>query len=154
MSRIAARLSELGLVLPDPPVPVASYVPWVRTGSLVVVSGQIPMVGGVVSLTGLVGVDVTWQQAQQAAAICFMNVLAHLRAACGGSLDPVTRVVRLGGFIAAPSSFTDHAVVMNGASDLAQSIFGNAGQHARATIGCPSLPRNASVEVEGWFEVA
>ena len=149
-----ARLTALGLVLPAPSVPVASYIPWVRTGNLVVVSGQIPMVDGVIAVQGLVGVDVTVEQGQRAAQICFLNLLAHVRAACGGTLDDVRRVVRLGGFIAAPSSFIDHAVVMNGASDLAQAVFGDAGQHARSTIGVPSLPRNAAVEVEGWFEVA
>jgi len=151
---IAARLTTLGLVLPNPAVPVASYVPYVRTGNLVVVSGQLPVVDGKIMVTGLVGVDVTVEQAQHAAHLCFMNVLAHVSAACGGDLDRVGRVVRLGGFIAAPSSFTQHAVVMNGASDLAMSIFGVAGQHARATVGVPSLPGNAAVEVEGWFEVA
>lgn len=153
-SLIDARLAELGLILPEPSVPVASYTPWVRTGSLVVVSGQIPMLDGVIAVQGLVGVDVSVEEGQRAAQICFLNVLAHVRAACGGSLDRVCRVVRLGGFIAAPASFTQHAVVMNGASDLAQAIFGSAGQHARSTIGVPSLPRNAAVEVEGWFEVA
>ncbi len=151
---IADRLAALGLTLPSPAVPVASYVPWVRTGNLVFVSGQIPVVDGRIAVTGLVSVDVAMDEAQRAAQLCFMNVLAHVRTAAGGTLDTVRRVVRLGGFIAAPASFTQHAVVMNGASDLAMAIFGEAGQHARATVGVASLPGNASVEVEGLFEVA
>ena len=151
--RIEAVLQQLGITLPTPMTPLANYVPFVRTGNLVVVSGQLPAVDGTVAVTGSVGQNVTVEQAQHAARLCFINVLAQLRTACGGNLDRVTRVVRLGGFIAAPSSFTQHAVVMNGASDLAVAVFGDAGRHARATVGVPSLPANASVEVEGMFEV-
>jgi enamine deaminase RidA (YjgF/YER057c/UK114 family) len=85
--------------------------------------------------------------------LCFINVLVHLKAACGGNLDRVKRVVRLGGFVAAPSEFNQHALVMNGASDLAVAVFGDAGRHARTTIGVPSLPADATVEVEGLFEI-
>ena len=151
--RIETVLQQLGITLPTPMTPLANYVPFVQTGSLVVVSGQLPAVDGAVAVTGLVGQDVSVEQAQHAARLCFINILAQLRIACGGDLDRVTRVVRLGGFIAAPSSFTQHAVVMNGASDLAVAVFGDQGRHARATVGVPSLPANASVEVEGMFEV-
>ncbi len=151
--RIDARLEELGLTLPTAMAPMANYVPFVRSGSLVVVSGQVPAQDGVIAVTGKLTEEVTVEQGQAAARLCFLNVLTHLRGACDGDLDRVVRVVRLGGFIAAPPGFTQHALVMNGASDLAVAIFGEAGRHARSTIGVPSLPGNAAVEVEGMFEI-
>jgi enamine deaminase RidA (YjgF/YER057c/UK114 family) len=150
---IEAKLAELGITLPAPTAPIANYVPYVVTGNLVVISGQIPMAGGKVAVTGKVSWGVSVDQAKEAARICFINLLVHLKAACGGDLSRVKRVVRLGGFIAAPSEFKDHALVMNGASDLAVAVFGEAGRHARSTIGVPSLPADASVEVEGMFEI-
>lgn len=152
--RIEARLAELGIALPTAMPPMANYVPWVQTGNLVVVSGQVPAVDGKIAVTGKVGVDLEVAEGQKAARICLTNVLTHLRAACGGDLDRVRRVVRLGGFIASPPGFTQHALVMNGASDLAVEVFGDAGRHARSTIGVPALPGDAAVEVEGMFEVA
>ncbi len=152
--RIDARLAELGIILPAAMAPMANYVPWVRTGSLVVVSGQVPAVDGRIAVTGKVGLDLDVAAGQQAARICLTNVLTHLRAACSGDLDRVRRVVRLGGFVASPPGFTQHALVMNGASDLAVEIFGDLGRHARSTIGVPSLPGDAAVEVEGMFEIA
>ena len=151
--RIEAALAELGITLPRPMAPIANYVPYVVTGNLVVVSGQVPAVDGKVAVTGKVSWGVSLDQAKDAARLCFINVLVHLKAACGGDLDRVKRVVRLGGFVAAPSEFTQHALVMNGASDLAVAIFGEAGRHARSTIGVPSLPADAAVEVEGLFEI-
>lgn len=133
--------------------PLANYVPYVVTGRLVVVSGQLPAVDGKVAVTGKVGAEVSVEQGQEAARLCFTNVLTHLRAACGGDLGRVRRVVRLGGFIASPPGFTQHAAVMNGASDLAVAVFGDAGRHARSTIGVPALPLDAAVEVEGLFEI-
>ncbi|MBC7801626.1 MAG: RidA family protein [Gemmatimonadaceae bacterium] len=153
MSPIDTRLQELGITLPTPMAPVANYVPYVATGSLVVVSGQIPAVDGKVAMTGKVGAGLDIEQGQEAARLCFVNVLAQLRVACGGDLGRVRRVVRLGGFIACLPDFTQHAAVMNGASDLAVAVFGDAGRHARSTIGVPSLPLDAAVEVEGMFEV-
>jgi enamine deaminase RidA (YjgF/YER057c/UK114 family) len=152
--RIDQRLRDLGIVLPTPAVPIANYVPFAVSGKLVVISGQIPMRDGAVAFTGKVGVDVTPEQGKEAARLCFINLLAQLKAAAGGDLDRVARVLRLGGFIAAPASFTQHAAVMNGASDLAVEVFGDAGRHARSTIGVPSLPADAAVEVEGMFELA
>jgi enamine deaminase RidA (YjgF/YER057c/UK114 family) len=151
--RIEARLAELGIALPRPSVPIANYVPWVKTGNLVVVSGQIPMVDGAVVVKGKVSWGVTVERAVEGARICFINVMVHLKAACDGDLDRVRKIVRLGGFIAAPSEFTEHARVMNGASDLAVAVFGDDGRHARSTIGVPSLPADAAVEVEGFFEI-
>ena len=152
--RVDARLADLGITLPTAMPPIANYVPWVRTGALVVVSGQVPAIDGKIAVTGKVGADLDVAAGQQAARICFTNVLTHLRAACGGDLDRVRRVVRLGGFVACTPSFTAHAQVMNGASDLAVEVFGDAGRHARSTIGVPSLPGDAAVEVEGMFEIA
>jgi enamine deaminase RidA (YjgF/YER057c/UK114 family) len=150
---IDAKLAELGIILPTPMPPIANYVPFVVSGDLVVVSGQVPAVDGKIAVTGKVGDGLTIEQGQAAARQCLINVLVHLRAACGGDLDRVKQVVRLGGFIASPGSFTQHAVVMNGASDLAVAVFGEAGRHARTTIGVPSLPADAAVEVEGMFRI-
>jgi enamine deaminase RidA (YjgF/YER057c/UK114 family) len=153
MNAVDAKLAELGITLPTPMAPVANYVPYVVTGNLVVVSGQLPAVDGAVAVTGKVGEGVSLEQGQQAARLCFINVLAQLRGACGGDLSRVKRVVRLGGFIASPPGFSQHAAVMNGASDLAVAVFGEAGRHARTTIGVPALPLDAAVEVEGMFEI-
>ena len=154
MGRVEARLAELGVTLPKPMTPLANYVPFVRHTGLVVVSGQIPARDGAVAFTGKLGAQIDLQTGQDAARLCFINVLAQLREACDGDLDRVTRVIRLGGFIAAGPEFTGHALVMNGASDLAVAVFGDAGRHARSTIGVPSLPADAAVEVEGTFAVA
>jgi enamine deaminase RidA (YjgF/YER057c/UK114 family) len=152
--RIESKLQELGIVLPAPMGAIATYVPWVRTGDLVVVSGQLPAQGGKVAFTGKVGEAVSVEDGKQAARLSFINILVHLKAACEGDLDRVQQVVRLGGYIAAPPSFTGHAQVMNGASDLAVAVFGEAGRHARTTIGVPALPADAPVEVEGMFRIA
>jgi enamine deaminase RidA (YjgF/YER057c/UK114 family) len=151
--RVELKLAELGISLPTPMPPIANYVPYVVTGNLVVVSGQVPAVDGKIAITGKVTWGVSVEQAKDAARLCFINVLGHLKMACGGDLDRVRRVVRLGGFVAAPSDFNQHAQVMNGASDLAVAVFGEAGRHARTTIGVPSLPADAAVEVEGLFEI-
>jgi len=152
--RIEGKLRELGIRLPSPMAPIANYVPWVITGNLVVVSGQVPAVDGKIAVTGRVGAEVTAEDAKAAARQCLVNVLVHLKAACGGDLDRVRRVVRLGGFIASAPGFTGQAQVMNGASDLAVEVFGEAGRHARTTIGVPALPADAAVEVDGLFEIA
>ena len=150
--RIETTLAELDITLPRPMAPIANYVPYVVTGNLVVVSGQVPAVDGRIAITGRVGESLAIDQGKEAARLCFINLLAQLKAACG-DLDRVRRVVRLGGFIAAPPEFTQQAQVMNGASDLSVAVFGEAGRHARSTIGVPSLPGNAAVEVEGMFEI-
>lgn len=152
--RIDARLAELGITLPEPARPVANYVPYVVTGDLVVISGQVPVIDGKVAFSGKVGAEVSLEDGVRAARGCFINLLAQLRAACGGDLDRVVQVVRLGGFIAAPPEFAQHATVMNGASDLAVAVFGEAGRHARTTVGVPSLPLDCAVEVEGMFRIA
>ena len=151
---VEGRLAALGITLPTPAAPIANYVGFNFAGpNLLVVSGQIPLVEGKIACTGKVGAGVSVEQATAAARICLINVVAQVKAAVG-DLDRVKRVVRLGGFIAAGSDFTQHALVMNGASDLAVEVFGEAGRHARSTIGVPSLPGDAAVEVEGMFEIA
>lgn len=152
--RIEARLAELGITLPAPAAPVANYIGFNTVGSLVVVSGQIPLVDGKVAVTGKLGAGVSLEDGQRAARICFVNLLAQVKAAAGGDLDRVARVVRLGGFVACTPDFTGQPQVINGASDLAVAVFGERGKHARAAVGCPSLPADAAVEVEGMFELA
>ncbi len=150
---IAARLAELGITVPQVAAPMANYIGYNIVGKLLVVSGQVPFVDGRIAVTGKVGAGISIEQGQQAARICFVNLLAQVQAATGGDLDRVKRVVRLGGFIASPADFTQHALVMNGASDLAVAVFGDKGRHARTTIGVPALPGDAAVEVEGMFEL-
>lgn len=151
--RVDAKLDMLGIALPAPMAPMANYVPFTVTGSLVFVSGQVPAAGGKIAYAGKVGAGVSVEDGALAARTCLVNVLAQLKVACGGDLDRVARVVRLGGFIASPPEFTQHATVMNGASDLAVAVFGEAGRHARTTIGVPALPGDAAVEVDGIFEI-
>ncbi len=151
--RVAAKLAELGLEIPAAQPPLAAYVPFVVTGRLVVVSGQLPMVAGKLAVAGKLGEAVSIEQGQEAARLCLLNVLAHLNSACGGDLDRVTRLVRLGGFVACSPGFSQHPAVINGASELAVAIFGEAGRHARAAVGVASLPLDAAVELEALAEI-
>lgn len=148
-----AKLHELGITLPNPPAPVAAYVPWVRSGNLVYVSGQIPMADGKMQFAGKVGADLSAEEGSQAARLCALNVLAQLRAAAG-SLDKVTRVIKLNIFVASAPGFTAQPQVGNGASELMVEVFGDKGRHARAAVGAPELPLNAAVEVDAVVEVA
>lgn len=150
---IAKQLSALGITLPHAMAPVANYVPVSITGHLVVVSGQLPAVDGKVAVSGKLGATVSLEEGQHAARLCLINLLAQLQAALPNGLDSITKVVRLGGFISCTPDFTQHAVVMNGASDLAVAVFGDAGRHARSTVGVASLPLDAAVEVEGQFYI-
>lgn len=153
MSTPESRLTALGLVLPTPATPVANYVACVQTGNTLVVSGQLPLLDGKLLATGKLGGAVSLEAATEAARYSMINVIAQVKAAVG-DLSRVKRVVRLGGFIACTPEFTAHATVMNGASDLAVAVFGDAGRHARSTVGVPSLPLDAPVEVEGLFEIS
>lgn len=148
------KLSELGVTLPVPAAPIANYVGCVRTGNLVMVSGQLCFgADGKLVAAGKLGSEVTVEQGQAAARACAVNLLGQLKATLG-DLDKVTRVVRLGGFINAGPDFSDGPKMMNGASDLMVAAFGDKGRHARTTVGVAALPLNAAIEVEGLFEVA
>lgn len=151
---VEARLKELGIDLPEPAAPAANYVPYVVSGNQVFVAGQIPVLQGELQSTGIVGKDLDTEAAYQAARLCGLNLIAQAKAACGGDLDRVTRVIKLGGFVACTPDFTDHPKVINGASDLMAEVFGDAGKHARFAVGAPSLPLNVSVEIDGVFEIA
>ncbi len=151
---VEKKLSELGVVLKEPAAPVANYVPFVRTGNLLMVSGQICFDGeGKLAAKGQLGGGVSMEDGQKAARACAINLLAQVKAALG-DLDKVVRVVRLGGFVNSVAGFTDGPKVMNGASDLMVEAFGDKGRHARSTVGVAALPQNAAMEVEGLFEVS
>ena len=152
MSRVTDRLAELGLTLPDVVPPVAAYVPAVRNGSLVWTSGQLPMVGGQLTGTGLVGSDVTAEEAKDLARTCALNALAAV--ASVADLDSVVRVVKVVGFVASADGFYGQPGVINGASELLGEVFGEAGRHARSAVGVAVLPLNAPVEVEVVVEVS
>lgn len=154
MSRIDARLAELGISLPDAAAPVGNYVPYVITGSLVFTSGQIGVENGKPKFLGRVGESLTVDEGYQAARQCGLNLISQLKAACGGDLDRVRRVVRLGGFVCCTADFTDQPKVLNGASDLMVEVLGDKGRHARSTVGVAELPADAAVEVEAMFEIA
>lgn len=147
------KLEELGIALPTPAAPIANYVGFVRSGSLLFVSGQLCLSEGILVAAGKLGQQVTIEQGQAAARACAINLLAQVKAALG-DLDKVVRVVRLGGFINAAPDFLDAPKVMNGASDLMVAVFGERGRHARTTVGVSVLPSDAAVEVEGTFEVS
>ena len=151
---VEKKLASLGLSLPTPATPIANYVPFVRSGNMLVVSGQLCFgADGNLVARGQLGGEVSMDDGQKAARACAVNLLAQLKAALG-DLDKVTRVVRLGGFINSTPGFTDGPKVMNGASDLMVEVFGEKGRHARSTVGVAALPANAAVEVEGQFEVS
>lgn len=152
--KIDARLRELDITLPTPPAPVASYVPYVVSGKLVFISGQITLENGQLNYVGTVGQDLTVEDGKAAARLCAINLIAQLKAACAGDLDRVQRCVRLGVFVNAVAGFGQHPEIANGASDLMLEVFGEAGKHARAAVGAGSLPRNVAVEVEAVFELA
>ncbi|MDD2870192.1 RidA family protein, partial [Neomegalonema sp.] len=142
---VDARLAELGLTLPSASAPAANYVPFVISGNLVFVSGQLPMSNGALTIKGLVGAEVSVEQAREAAKLCALNLLAQVKAALGGDLSRLKRVVKLTGFVASGPDFTQHPEVVNGASDVLVEILGDAGRHARAAVGAPSLPRGTPV---------
>lgn len=154
MSTPEERLAALDITLPSAASPVANYVPVVQTGNLLVVSGQLPLVDGKLLISGKLGAGVSHQAGAACARACFINILAQLQNALDGDLSRVKQVVRLGGFIACTPDFTDHAQIMNGASDLAAQVFAPNGNHARSTVGVTSLPLDAPVEVEALFEVS
>jgi enamine deaminase RidA (YjgF/YER057c/UK114 family) len=148
------KLQELGITLHAPRAPMANYVPFVRTGNMLTISGQVCIDGdGKVIAKGQLGGGVSIEDGQKAARACAINLLAQVKAALG-DLDKVVRVVRLGGFVNSAAGFPDGPKVMNGASDLMVAAFGEKGKHARSTVGVAALPADAAVEVEGLFEVS
>ena len=150
---IEQKLASLGINLPTPASPIANYVPFVRSGNLLVVSGQLCFgADGKLAAKGQLGGGVSIEDGQKAARACAINLLAQIKGALG-DLDKVARVVRLGGFINSAPGFTDGPKVMNGASDLMVEVFGDKGRHARSTVGVSALPADAAVEVEGMFEL-
>jgi enamine deaminase RidA (YjgF/YER057c/UK114 family) len=151
---VEKKLQELGIVLQEPRAPMANYVPFVRSGNLLTVSGQVCIDGdGKIVAKGQLGGGVAIEDGQKAARACAVNLLAQVKAALG-DLDKVTRVVRLGGFVNSAPGFADGPKVMNGASDLMVAVFGDKGRHARSTVGVSALPADCAVEVEGLFEVS
>jgi len=152
--KIDSRLKDLGIVLPTPPAPVASYVPFVVSGNLVFISGQVTIAADGLKFVGTVGKELTLEDGKAAARLCAINVLAQAKAATGGDLDRIRRCVKVTAFVNAVPGFTQHPEVANGASDLFVEVLGDAGRHARAAVGAGSLPRNVAVEVEAVFEIA
>lgn len=152
-SMVETRLNEIGITIPEAPAPAANYVPFVVTGNLVFVSGQVPFVDGKLTATGTVGKDATPEQAKTQARICAINLIAQVKVACGGDLDRVKRVVKLGAFVASADDFNAQPEIVNGASDLMVAAFGEAGRHARFAVGTNALPLNCLVEIDGVFEI-
>lgn len=152
MSIIENRLKELGIELPNPPLPVASYVPFVQSGNLVHISGQISIApdGGIKGKLGVLSLE----EGQKAARLCGLNLIAQIKAACGGDLDRVVRIVKLGGFVNGLPDFDAIPAVMNGCSDLMVEVFGEKGKHARSAVGVANLPLGFAVEVDAIVEIA
>jgi len=152
--KIDARLAKLGIDLPTPTSPVANYAPFTISGSTLYISGQITMWDGEVKYIGRVGEQVSKEDAYQAARICGINIIAQAKIACGGNLDRVIQVLKLGGFVNCTQEFTAIPEVINGASDLIVQVFGKKiGSHSRFAVGSASLPRGIATEVEGTFEI-
>lgn len=151
--KIEARLAELGIVLPAPVDPAGNYVGDVVTGNLVFTAGQIPVENGERKFIGKLGRDMSVEDGQRAARLCALNVLVRLKAACGGDLDRIVRIVKVVGFVNATPDFGDHPKVVNGASDFFVQVFGDAGRHARSAVGMGSLPFGVAVEVEAIAEI-
>lgn len=146
------KLAEMGLTLPKPPAAAGSYVPTVRTGNLLYCAGTLPMVDGKLSHAGQVGKEQTVESGAKAAEACALNTLANIKAAVG-SLEKVSRIVFVSGFVNAVDGFTDSPAVINGASDLFLAVFGEAGRHARAAVAVNGLPRGATAEIQAVVEV-
>ena len=152
--KVESRLKDLGIQLPTPPAPVASYVPYVVSGNLVFISGQVTVAADGLKYVGTVGKEISVEDGKAAARLCAVNLIAQVKAAAGGDLDRVKRCVKVTVFVNAVPGFTQHPEVANGASDLFVEVFGDAGKHARAAVGAGSLPRNVATEVEAVFELA
>ncbi|MEL6573547.1 MAG: RidA family protein [Pseudomonadota bacterium] len=152
-SHIETKLAEMAIVLPDAPAPKANYVPFVLSGNMLYVSGQIAANDDGL-MTGKLGDDYTIAQGQEAAKACAIALLTQVKAACGGDLGRLVRVVKLGGFVNSTTDFTDQPQVINGASDFLVEVLGELGTHARAAVSAPSLPFGVAVEIDGVFQIA
>jgi len=150
---IEDKLSGLGIDLPIAAAPAANYVPYVISGKHIFVAGQIPFWNGALKGIGKVGQDLSTEEAAEIARICGLNLIAQAKVACGGDLDRIIRVVKLGGFVNCIENFQDHPEVINGASNLMVDVFGKKGAHSRFAVGVNSLPRGVSVEIDGIFEI-
>jgi enamine deaminase RidA (YjgF/YER057c/UK114 family) len=150
---VDSRLAELGIVLPEPQKAWANYVSYIVSGNLVVVSGQLSQLGNE-RYVGKLGKELSIEQGYRAARICAINLLSHLKVACGGELDRVTRCIEVGGFVNSAPDFHDHPKVLNGASDLLVEVLGDAGRHTRFAVGAAALPLNFAVEVKAIFEIS
>ncbi|SDP62968.1 Enamine deaminase RidA, house cleaning of reactive enamine intermediates, YjgF/YER057c/UK114 family [Phyllobacterium sp. YR620] len=151
-STIESRLKELGIELPVAAAPAANYVPFAQTGKLLLTSGQLPLSGGKLIHTGLLGAQLAVAEGQEAARACAINILSQAKAALG-DLDKIARIVKITVFVASTPNFTEQHLVANGASDLLVAVLGDAGRHARSAVGTAALPLNAPVEVEAIIEV-
>lgn len=154
MSEMRERLAQMGLELPRPPVPIANFMPFTRTGGLVFLAGQVNEWNGTVPYVGKLGEAFDLDAGVQAARLCALNLIACLEVACEGDLDRVQRCLRLGGFVNCIPTFNAAPAVVNGASDLMVALWGDRGRHARTAVGVASLPRGAAVEVDGIFEIS
>jgi enamine deaminase RidA (YjgF/YER057c/UK114 family) len=151
--RIEARLAELGITLPQPSAPAANYVPVTRTGNLLFIAGQLCLWNGERRFAGKLGREITIEQGQEAARLCGLNILAHVRNALNGELDRIVRCLRLGGFVNSTDDFAEQPQVVNGCSNLMVEVLGDQGRHARTAVGVNVLPFNLAVEIEALFEV-
>ena len=150
---INQKLNELNIKLDEASAPAGSYVPYVITGNLVFISGQLPFINGEITTKGKVGENVSVEEGIKMAEACAKTILSQLKDACNGDLNKVKKVVKLGGFVASAPDFTDHPKIINGASDIFVNIFGEKGKHSRFAIGAAALPRDVPVEIEGIFEI-
>lgn len=147
------RLKDLGITLPTPTAPVANYVPHCKTGNLISISGQIPMGPDGPTHLGTVGVERTLEDGIEAARVCGINIIAQIKDACGGDLERVKRIVKLGGFVNCVQGFADQPKIINGASDLMVEVFGEKGRHSRSAVGVPGLPLGVTVEIDALVEI-
>ncbi|MEP3244790.1 MAG: RidA family protein [Sneathiella sp.] len=152
--QIDTHLEKLGITLPEGAAPAANYIPYTVTGDLVFVSGQVPFVDGKITYQGKVGEDYSVEEAADCARICALNILSQVKAACGGDLDRVVQVVKLGGFVNCVDGFAAQPTVINGASDLMVEVFGDKGRHARFAVGTNALPLNVAVEIDAVFQIS
>jgi enamine deaminase RidA (YjgF/YER057c/UK114 family) len=152
--QIITRLNELGIELPEVPAPAGNYVPYVISGNLVFISGQITLWNEELRFVGKVGVDLSLKEGIEAARLCGLNLIAQARHAAGGDLDNIRQVIKLGGFVNTTVNFKEHPKVIDGASDLMVEVFGKSGVHARFAVGAADLPLGVAVEIDGVFELA